>query len=157
MSPGMSAPSMQQRQQRGFGLIEVLVSVLILAFGILGLLGLQTKALSLNQSSLQRSQATALTDDILDRMRVDRANARAGLWNTTLAATSASITGTTNLYENDLRNWKQQVELLLPAGAASVTVNAGIVDIVIRWQDTKGRDAQGNVQADLLFHTQSRL
>lgn len=144
-------------RQAGFGMIEVLVAMIILAFGILGLLGLQTKAMTLNQSSLQRSQATALTDDILDRLRTDKINARAGRWNTALTATAASITGT-NLYETDLRDWKLQVEAQLePAGAASVNVNGNTVTIVIQWADTHGRDAQGNAETPLQFQTQTQL
>lgn len=137
-------------------MIEVLVAVVILAFGMLGLLGLQTKALTLNQSSLQRSQATALTDDILDRLRTDKANAKLGRWNTLIGASSTSITGS-NLWETDLRDWKQQVETLLPQGAASVNVSAGTVTIIIQWEDTQGRDAQGNPRDPLQFLTQTQL
>jgi type IV pilus assembly protein PilV len=127
------------RSQQGFGLIEVLVAVLILAFGMLGLLGLQTRSLALNQSSMYRSQATTLTDDILDRMRTDRANARAGLWNTAIGSASGSITGT-NLYRTDLRDWKQQVETQLPSGSASITVDTNRVVIILQWDDTRGRE-----------------
>jgi type IV pilus assembly protein PilV len=155
MKFGAMHSSMPKRQS-GFGLIEVLVAVIILAFGMLGLLGLQTKAMSLNQSSLQRSQATALTDDILDRLRTDKANARAGRWNTGLTDAASSITGA-NLYEIDLRDWKQQVEALLPAGAASVTVNGTTVTVVIQWEDVHGRDAQGASAAALQFQTQTQL
>ena len=50
--------------------------------------GLQTRTMEFSQSSLYRSQATALTDDVLDRMRADYANAVNGLWDT--ATTDAS-------------------------------------------------------------------
>ncbi|MET0336096.1 MAG: type IV pilus modification protein PilV [Rhizobacter sp.] len=144
------------KHQAGFGMIEVLVAVIILAFGMLGLLGLQTKAMSLNQSSLQRSQATALTDDILDRLRTDKANARLTRWNTGLEDTAASITGSA-LYQTDLHDWKLQVEALLPNGAASVAVAGGTVTIVIQWSDTHGRDAQGATTDPLQFQTQTQL
>lgn len=145
--PRRSPPA---RPQRGFGLIEVLVAIVILAFGMLGLLGLQTRSLGLNQSSLYRSQATALTDDILDRMRVDRVNARAGRWNTGLTSHSGSISGT-NLYETDLQEWKLQIEALLPSGEASITVNGTQVTVVVQWDDSRGREAPQQ------FMTQSQI
>jgi type IV pilus assembly protein PilV len=59
-------------RQSGFGLIEVLVSVLILAVGLLGLAGLQAQSLRFNNDSFFRSQATLLAMDLADRMRANR-------------------------------------------------------------------------------------
>ncbi|MDH5541144.1 MAG: type IV pilus modification protein PilV, partial [Rhizobacter sp.] len=72
--PTRQAFPQARRAQRGASMIELLVSILIFAFGMLGLVGLQNRTLGYGQISLYRSQATALTDDILDRMRTDRAN-----------------------------------------------------------------------------------
>ena len=122
------------RAQRGASMIELLVSILIFAFGMLGLVGLLNSTLGYGQISLYRSQATALTDDILDRMRADRANAKSGSWNTTLGADSASISGT-SVAATDLKDWKAQVEALLPQGQASIAVNSGDVTVDIRWNE----------------------
>jgi type IV pilus assembly protein PilV len=116
-------------------MIELLVSILIFAFGMLGLVGLQTRTLGYGQTSLYRSQATALTDDVLDRMRADRGNAKSGNWNTGLLDDAASITGTTTIAQTDLRDWKQQVEALLPGGQGEVVVNAGVVTITMAWDE----------------------
>lgn len=115
-------------------MIELLVSLLIFAFGMLGLVGLQNRTLGYGQVSLYRSQATALTDDILDRMRADRGNAKAGNWNTVLGDAAASISGT-SIAQTDLKDWKGQVESLLPSGQAAVQVNAGVVTIDIQWNE----------------------
>ena len=123
-----------RRQQAGASMIELLVSVLIFAFGMLGLVGLQNKTLGYGQISLLRSQATALSDDILDRMRADRANAKLGNWNTGLTDASTGISGST-IAATDLKDWKDQVEKLLPSGQASIAVNAGVVTITIRWDE----------------------
>lgn len=130
------------RQLRGVGMIEVLVAIVILTFGMLGLAGLQSRILSFNQSSLYRSQATALTDDILDRMRADRANARAERWDTLITAASSSISGPA-IFQSDLREWKEEVERLLPAGAASIDLDPtnNIVTVTIQWDDSRGREA----------------
>lgn len=126
------------RRQNGVGMIEVLVAIVILAFGLLGLAGLQTRVLAYSQSSLFRSQAAALTDDILDRMRADRTRALAGSWNTALDSDTSTISSA--FPESDLKNWKEQVAVLLPTGQGSISVAASVVTIVVQWDDTRGRE-----------------
>lgn len=143
----------------GFSLIEVLVALVIFSFGMLGLAGLQTRMLTFSQSSLQRSQAMALTDDILDRMRLDRANAINGAWNTALEDASGSIATGTAPAQFDLIDWKQEVEQLLTAGRASIVVdpvNGNNVTIVIEWNDSRGAD-QNNTDGTETFTTRTRL
>lgn len=131
----------RRKAQSGMTMVEILVSVVILSFGMLGLAGLQTKTLSFSQSSLYRSQATALADDILDRMRVDRDNALAGRWNSEITSDANSVSPLTFIYQTDLKDWKAQVESLLPSGRASVSVtNDRMVTIVIEWDDSRGRE-----------------
>lgn len=122
--------------QHGVSMIELLVAILIFAFGMLGLAGLQNRTLGFAQISLYRSQATALSDDILDRLRADRLNAKAGRWNTVLSNKADDISGAT-LTESDLKEWKTEVERLLPGGQASVSFDAstGMVTVDIRWSE----------------------
>ena len=56
------------RRQRGFTLIEVMVTVLLLSIGLLGLLGLQTRASAGEFESYQRGQAIALARDMQARL-----------------------------------------------------------------------------------------
>jgi type IV pilus assembly protein PilV len=148
------------RRVAGFSLIEVLVALVIFSFGMLGLAGLQTRMLTFSQSSLQRSQAMALTDDILDRMRLDRANAINGAWNTSLEDASGSIATGAAPAQFDLIDWKQEVETLLTAGRASIVVdavNGNNVTITIEWNDSRGADPT-NVNAGAEeFITRTRL
>jgi len=134
-----TAPNGGKKKQGGASMLELLVSLLIFSFGMLGLAGLQVRSLSMSQSSLYRSQATALTDDILDRMRADRDGALINQWNTTLADASSSI-ATTPLAKSDMKDWKATVEALLPDGKASVTMASGTVTVTLQWDDTRGRE-----------------
>lgn len=59
------------RKERGVTLIEVLVTVVILAFGLLGLAGLQSKLQVGTIESYQRAQAIVLAQDMADRMKAD--------------------------------------------------------------------------------------
>jgi type IV pilus assembly protein PilV len=63
--PFAQSPSSEQ----GFSLIEVLVSILILAFGILAMGGLQLASLRSNQMSSYTSTAATLSKDYSEMMR----------------------------------------------------------------------------------------
>lgn len=62
--------------QGGFGLIEVLVTLIIIAVGLLGLAGLQTRAQQAELEAYQRAQALVLLQDIAQRIRSNRQAAR---------------------------------------------------------------------------------
>ena len=59
----------------GFSMIEVLITIVILMIGLLGLAGLQTKALTAQMEAYQRSQALILLKDMVDRISANRKNA----------------------------------------------------------------------------------
>ena len=61
-----------RRQAGGFSLIEVLIALVVLAFGLLGLALLQTVNLKYTQSANQRTQAVNLAGQLLDVMRSNR-------------------------------------------------------------------------------------
>ncbi|HEY7886273.1 MAG TPA: type IV pilus modification protein PilV [Cellvibrionaceae bacterium] len=56
--------------QKGVGLIEVLITVLVLSTGLMALAALQTRSLQYNSSAFLRSQANIIASDIFDRMRI---------------------------------------------------------------------------------------
>jgi len=61
--------------QAGALLIEVLIAVLICAFGLLGFAGMQARAVSTDFETLQRSEALVLIEDMVSRMNANRAHA----------------------------------------------------------------------------------
>ena len=66
------------KKNHGFTLIEVLISMVILAIGLLGLAGIQMMGLQNNLSSYHRGQATLLVYDMADRMRTNIVHAKLG-------------------------------------------------------------------------------
>lgn len=62
---------MMRAWQGGMTFIETLVSLLILAIGMLGMAGLQTVSLRNTQSAYQRTQAAILSNDIVERVRAN--------------------------------------------------------------------------------------
>lgn len=63
------------RQAVGFVLLEALITIIILSFGLLGLAGLQAKMQQSEIESYQRSQALLLVQDMTNRLSADRTNA----------------------------------------------------------------------------------
>ena len=81
----------RRKDQVGFTLVEVLVALLVLSFGLLGLAMLQVAGQKFTSDSYMRSQATILAYDIIDRMRANKVAADAGNY----CVTSASPCETT--------------------------------------------------------------
>ena len=59
---------------RGFSLIEVLVTLVIVSMGLLGLAGLKARAHVAELEAYQRAQALVLMSDMVERVRLSRVN-----------------------------------------------------------------------------------
>lgn len=59
-------------RQQGAGMVEVLVAVLVLAIGVLGYAGLQTRAMQSTGDAYVRAQAMAIAQDLAERVRMNR-------------------------------------------------------------------------------------
>jgi len=66
---------LNRKYQAGATLLEVMVTIVILAFGLLGLAGLQMKTRTIELESYQRSQAMIILNDMVNRFHMSRANA----------------------------------------------------------------------------------
>jgi type IV pilus assembly protein PilV len=62
----------RMQQQHGVSLIEVMVAVVILGFGVLGLAGMQSRSIAMNQSTYYRSIAADAANDLAGRIRAVR-------------------------------------------------------------------------------------
>lgn len=118
---------------RGFTIVEVLVSLVILSLGLLGIAKLMLFASHSNDSAYLRSQATELAYEILDDMRANRTAAIAHDYDTALGAappTPSSCMATqctpANLAQYDVFNWKQRLAVAsLPAGTGTLPSGTG--------------------------------
>lgn len=121
----------RSRLQRGISLIESLVAIVVMALGILGILGVQMRTLADTQTTVYRAQAIRLIEDLSERMK-----------------TNPNALGTINSYVSDFSDeptpgdcsdgcsqgdqatydlalWKQAVKATLPLGQASVFLAPG--------------------------------
>lgn len=102
--------------QRGASMIEVLVTLVIIAFGLLGMAGLQARLQVSEIESYQRSQALLLLNDIANRMTTNRAAVNNYVGATVYGAGMTCPTSTTTMKDRDLRDWCQALQ-----GAAETT------------------------------------
>lgn len=58
-------------QARGFSMVEVLVTLVVIAFGLLALINLQIKMHMIEVESYQRAQAVVLRQDMVNRIQVN--------------------------------------------------------------------------------------
>lgn len=91
---------MNKTVQKGVGLIEVLVALLILALGVLGFAALQLRALDAAQEATEQTVAMNTARDLAERMRINRTalnTYRTTINAQTIDAGKLKCTGVTNV------------------------------------------------------------
>ena len=132
----------QRNTQKGFGLIEILIALLILAIGLLGMASLQTTSLQQTTGSQARTQAIFLAEDMVERIRANRPNRNAyGLADpdAVVCDTDFAITNA-NLVVDDQDEWLNALACLLPGGSGEITVNGDVVTVDITWSPREELD-----------------
>lgn len=69
--PSLAAPTKLRSRQGGASLIEVLIAVVIMSFGVLALAGMQAFAVAANQNVLAQGMAASIAADFADMMRAN--------------------------------------------------------------------------------------
>ncbi len=142
--------------QQGVGLMEVLVSLLVITIGVLGMAGLQGRSLQYNQVAYLHSQAAVLATDMLDRIRVNRSLAQTSdSYQVSAEDAVFTVCSEENYPENcesnscspvqlaawDIQQWKFRLSCQLPG-----------TEGVVNYQDTD----EGRVYSVHLIFTEDR-
>jgi type IV pilus assembly protein PilV len=139
-----------QRSQRGVGLIEVLVAVLVLSIGFLGMAAMQVKALSTNNDAMARSMVTVASYSILDAMRADRTAAVNGSYNGPVAASNCPSAGS-SLAGSQLSQWCGELRARLGDSAKGTVACAPMwstanCTITVEFDDSRAEAEADNAQ-----------
>jgi len=139
--------AMSLHQQRGFSMIEVLVTLLIVSLALLGTAGLQAYSMRLSQGGQFRTQAVFLAADLAERMEANRTGAVAGDYvvansSVPVAASTAcvdAVCAANALAGFDLAQWQNAIAATLPQSrwtvAQTVAGNPSTYTITISWVD----------------------
>lgn len=117
------------RFHAGASLIEVLVAMVILAIGLLGMVGLQTTSLRNTQDAYLRTQATLFAEDMAERMRANPQGVASGGYTAASGALSSaclSVPGCSAnaMAQHDLAEWQDALAFALPSGAGRVCTDS---------------------------------
>ena len=152
------------KQQKGFTLIEVLVSFVILTVGLLGVAGLQMTGMKSVQGSVYRYEASRLAEDLADRIRANIPGLRGkyyvvkadvinpitinSLAGTTVTDCASTACDDEQLATYDLKTWASELKSVLQVSdtdeKAIVSVECSdsdacaadaVVTIIITWQE----------------------
>ena len=140
------APVLTSRlhRQAGLSLVEVLVTMVIVSVGLLGVAGLQLKALKNTYASFQRSLATLQAQDLADR-----------LWASTCVLSNATQRDNIKSEWQAVHSASAATKLSMPSWSGNFTYTAatGLFAITISWNDvmvnqsqTAGGDSQSLTQ-----------
>lgn len=137
----VSPPRPAGRQQGGFSLIEVLIAILVLGFGLLGFALLQTMNVRYVQSANYRTQATNLSYELLDQIRINRVAASEFVGDYTATVTNCDPpTGINISKDSFMGDWRCRMGKALGEGAtATVAQNGAVVTVSVSWGDERWR------------------
>lgn len=134
------------RRVQGFSLIEVLIALLLLAFGLLGLGFLQVMNVRYTQSAQHRTMATNLAYEVLDMMRSNHVAARQfgsvspdGFSGVSVPSTGCARSAS-GAYGDNISRWKCEVVSSLPGGKAEIGFVGDTVTVAVSWSDDVGRE-----------------
>ena len=149
----------RSRLQRGISLIESLVAIVVMALGILGILGVQMRTLADTQTGVRRAQAIRLIEDLSERIK-SQPNGLAAMdeyvrgWDPDTATATTPNCRTSactpaNMATYDLNRWIDNVRAALPLGDAAVflaadnsTTDPRQLGVMISWRENE-RDSGG--------------
>ena len=132
---------------RGFTLIEVLVSLVILGIGVLGIAKLTLYSVRSNGSAYLRSQAVNLAQGGLDYLRANRSGALNADYQLALTATppaapnclAPATCAPSDLAHYDQMQWITRIAQTLPSGQGAITTaivnNEVTATITVQWDD----------------------
>jgi type IV pilus assembly protein PilV len=146
----------------GVTLIEILVAILILSFGLLGSAGLQMAGLRAALGANQRTTATLLAYDAADRMRANIAAVNAGNYHnyTPMQTTNCMQTvgcGPVQMAQHDMYEWGQAIADQLPSGIGIVCRDSSPDDGTSNTsQIAAGCDGLGNIYVIKIWWLEDR-
>ena len=137
------------RRQAGVSMIEILVSLTIIAFALLGLLGLQARALSFQKDSFDRKSAAELVAQLSERIRANHLGFTAGRYAYTLNSTDATPGAVTvcatptactvaEVATRDLDQWAAELRRRIPTATAYLQWNVAdprLLTVSLGWPE----------------------
>lgn len=145
------------KRERGFSLLEVMVTLVIVSLGLLGISALIANSLKYNQSAYARTQATWFANQIIDEMRANRTVAE-GSSASPYAIAVGSTTAPTGA-PAELHAWLNEIRTELPSGTGGVVYDSTtkLFTVTVGWDDSSRISSDAAVAGSGSLEIQSRL
>lgn len=133
--------------QKGISMIESMVALLVLAFGILGLAGVQTRILIDTRTANHRAVAIGLIQDLSERMLMHRNQAWNGNYDLSWGSCKPTACTSTDAATQDRNQWLSLVRNSLPAGDARIFrtgTDTRQIAIMVAWSENENTAAPLN-------------
>jgi type IV pilus assembly protein PilV len=150
-------------------MLEVLITMLVIAGALLGTAGMQTYALKVTQGGQFRMQAVILASDLLERIEANNAGAVAGAYTATMPVLpepkdcAASACTAADMAAYDLKAFERNLAALLPGASAVVTIDGAgpwVYTVQVMWQERSFRSrsttSASNAQTETFSYSVSR-
>lgn len=159
---GIRTASAEAKRQLGVSLIEVLVSIVIAAIGLLALAGVNATSVKYTKLSQYRGTATLLATDIGERMRANKlggasysvginfaAQAAAPVAPAVMCNTALVTCTPVQMAVFDLFQWRQLVRSQLPSGSVAINFQLAQLayDVWVVWRDPAVSNVDENATA----------
>jgi Tfp pilus assembly protein PilV len=135
----MSALHGSRRRQRGVSLIEALVALAVMAFGMLGVVGMQATLRTGADQSKQRSEAVRLAQEEMERLRAFGQLASAPSGEHTYAligpAAAASVYSSTNTLYQANTTFQRSLAVVDHVASAASAPRMKTVTVDVSWRD----------------------
>lgn len=110
------------KHQKGFSLIEVMVSLVVVSFGLLALTHLQTRSVTNSTTAYIETQSMLFLKEMVEHLRIDKEAAANGDYNISLSIFSdlAAGSGTKSFSERKRYNWFNNLNKAIPGAKALI-------------------------------------
>lgn len=131
-------------RQRGAGLIEVLVAVLVMSIGLLGVAAMQAITLRNTQGAASRSQAVMHAHAMLDLLRANREAAVIGQYDMGWACTVPDPASDSRIVTDTVQWLGALQQALGPDSCGRVACKADACTVSVRWNDARATGGTDN-------------
>lgn len=164
--------TLMKSRQAGATLIEILVSVLVIALGLLTMASVQSNSVKFQKTSEFRAIATLLASDLADRMRANQLGVAAQSYAVASGSFSDGLLTANNegakqacgaivngelqkctqqeMAAEDLYEWRSRLRASLPNASVHVSqydVAQRAIELWIAWVDAADKDSGGDSKA----------
>ncbi|MCM2132213.1 type IV pilus modification protein PilV [Larsenimonas rhizosphaerae] len=146
--------------QRGFSLLEVLVTLVVVSIGLMGAVALQVSSLRASDAALQRTRATLLAEGMIERIQANATSQALALYNVgenetpplgtgrwphiaCSAACDSSAWAGRDLWDLDQQLQRRidgSVADALPLAGSCIAIDGSQVSVSVVWQGSGGGD-----------------